>query len=50
MMFYKNVKEEISYSEYYTYCESNPVRENKWGDLKDTHNRVGKYLDQYEML
>ena len=32
------------------YCEERPVSENKYGDLKDTNGRVGKYADQYQTL
>ena len=32
------------------YCKRFPVRENTWGDMKDTKGRVGIYIDQYETL
>jgi len=32
------------------YCEKYPVRSTVWGTLKDPHNRVGLYADQYETL
>lgn len=35
---------------YAEYCENMPVRETRWGDMKDPDGRVGKYPDQYESL